>query len=759
MKKMLQVVGLISLLLSLVACSLVPQSGSEGSSPLGGSSKATYNYGEALQKAIMFYEFQMSGKLPTTKRNNWRGDSGLGDLVQGGWYDAGDHVKFNLPMAYSATMLGWAVYEYKSAFQNSGQLSYIQDQIKWVADYLVGCKNAGWVYQVGDGSKDHAWWGPAEVMQMERPAFKGNKCSAVWGESAAALAVASIVLGNSSYLTAAKEYYAKAETEASDADYTAASGYYNSWSGFRDELAWAGAWLYLAGAGNTYLQKAEQYAASQVNATNKWALCWDDKGVGAMLLLAKITGKPEYKAYIERHLDFWTVGYGGSKITYTPKGLAWLDQWGSLRYATTTAFVAFVYSDWSGADPSKATTYRNFAVSQVNYALGSAGRSFVVGFGTNPPKRPHHRTAHSSWADSQSVPPYHRHTLYGALVGGPGRDDSYTDDIANYVNNEVACDYNAGFVGALAKMYLLYGGTPIANFRADETPSNLEFFVQTSVNASGYNFLEVKALLHNLSGWPARVSTNLSFRYFIDISELVAKGYNANNITISMNYNQDRAFTASLKQWSGNIYYIELKYNGKIYPGGQSAYKKEVQFRFAYPNGVTNDNSNDFSYQYINNTVSNGLTPCTNNPNVPVYENGVKLYGNVPGGSSSSSSTSSSSSSSSTSSRSSSSSVSSSSSSRNSSSSSVSSSSSSSSSTGQYVEKTAPFSFDGAGTYYWKMANIPNYINSWNLDSLVINGVELKNVYKHSYELPPKQNGYYYITYKGSYPWSHFEAK
>jgi hypothetical protein len=72
---------------------------------------------------------------------------------------------------------------------------------------------------------------------------------------------------------------------------------------------------------------------------------------------------------------------------------------------------------------------------------------------------------------------------------------------------------------------------------------------------------------------------------------------------------------------------------------------------------------------------------------------------------------------------------------------------------------TAPFSFDGAGTYYWKMANIPNYINSWNLDSLVINGVELKNVWVSSANLPAKQNGYYYITYKGSYPWSHFEAK
>ncbi len=62
---------------------------------------ATYNYGEALQKAIMFYEFQMAGKLPSWIRNNWRGDSALEDGkdngldLTGGWFDAGDHVKFN----------------------------------------------------------------------------------------------------------------------------------------------------------------------------------------------------------------------------------------------------------------------------------------------------------------------------------------------------------------------------------------------------------------------------------------------------------------------------------------------------------------------------------------------------------------------------------------------------------------------------------------------------------------------------------------
>ena len=120
---------------------------------------ANYNYGEALQKAIMFYEFQMSGELPDNIRNNWRGDSCLGDGsdvgldLTGGWFDAGDHVKFNLPMAYTTSMLAWAVYEYKDALVKSGQLTYLMDQIKWASDYFIKChpeKNV-YYYQVGVG--------------------------------------------------------------------------------------------------------------------------------------------------------------------------------------------------------------------------------------------------------------------------------------------------------------------------------------------------------------------------------------------------------------------------------------------------------------------------------------------------------------------------------------------------------------------------------------------------------------------------------
>lgn len=46
--------------------------------------------------------------------------------------------------------------------------------------------------------------------------------------------------------------------------------------------------------------------------------------------------------------------------------------------------------------------------------------------------------------------------MYGALVGGPGINDDYEDDRGDYVKNEVAIDYNAGFQSALAELSNLY---------------------------------------------------------------------------------------------------------------------------------------------------------------------------------------------------------------------------------------------------------------------------------------------------------------
>jgi hypothetical protein len=72
---------------------------------------------------------------------------------------------------------------------------------------------------------------------------------------------------------------------------------------------------------------------------------------------------------------------------------------------------------------------------------------------------------------------------------------------------------------------------------------------------------------------------------------------------------------------------------------------------------------------------------------------------------------------------------------------------------------SVPFSHNGTGTFCWEAASLGSFINSWNLDVLEVNGVDLTNRWVHSSNLPPKINGKYYVFYKSSLPWGHFEAK
>ena len=84
--------------------------------------------------------------------------------ITGGWYDAGDHVKFNFPMAWSVTTLAWGLIEFKSGYETAGEYEQSVRQIEWVTDYLIKCHtgtNEFWG-QVGDGDADHQTWGRAE---------------------------------------------------------------------------------------------------------------------------------------------------------------------------------------------------------------------------------------------------------------------------------------------------------------------------------------------------------------------------------------------------------------------------------------------------------------------------------------------------------------------------------------------------------------------------------------------------------------------
>ncbi|HET9864408.1 MAG TPA: glycoside hydrolase family 9 protein, partial [Steroidobacteraceae bacterium] len=360
----------------------------------------TFNYGEALQKSLFFYEAQRSGDLPANNRVNWRGDSGMQDGADvgrdltGGWYDAGDHVKFGFPMAASATMLAWGIVEYRNAYVQTGQLDTALDELRWATDYFIKAHTApNELYgQVGAGGTDHSWWGPAEVMQMARPAYKVSaSCpgSDLAGETAAALAAASIAFRPTdptyanTLLSHARQLYSFADTyrgKYSDC-ITDAAGFYNSWSGYNDELVWGAIWLYRATSESAFLDKAQSYYANLSNQQQttvksyKWTIAWDDKSYGCYVLLAKLTGATQYHQDAQRWLNWWTVGgtalgADGTRVNYSPGGQAVLDQWGSLRYAANTAFAALVYSD-AITDTVLKARYHDFAKRQIDYALGA----------------------------------------------------------------------------------------------------------------------------------------------------------------------------------------------------------------------------------------------------------------------------------------------------------------------------------------------------------------------------------------------------
>ncbi len=423
-----------------------------------------FNYAEALQDSMLFYEIQRSGKLPADNRVSWRGDSDLTDGADvgldltGGYHDAGDEVKFGLPMAYSMTTLAWGGIVNQAGYTKSGQLTYLLRNLRWGDDYIIKAHPSPHVFyaQVGTGQADHSFWGPAEVAPTARPAFAITEAcpgSDVVGQSAAALAASSILFKSSdatysaTLLAQAKSLYEFADDYRGTYDTCIpdVTSYYKSWSGYWDELVWGAIWLYKATGDQAYLTKAIAYFPNlgKMNQSTtpkyNYTISWDDTTYGSYILLAELTGDQQYIDDAERNLDWLTTGYAGTRPTYTAGGEVQVDTWGPARYAADAAFTALEFSNYlksKATDTARQKTYHDFAVQQINYILGDNPNheSYVVGFtnsGTNTkwPQYPHHRTAHGSWDQSMTDPANTRHIAYGLLVGGPtSGTDAFTDD-------------------------------------------------------------------------------------------------------------------------------------------------------------------------------------------------------------------------------------------------------------------------------------------------------------------------------------------
>ena len=620
-----------------------------------------FRYGEALQKSLLFYEAQQAGKLPNWNRVSWRGDSGLdhgqdvGLDLTGGWYDAGDHVKFNLPMASSVTMLAWGGITYKDAYERSGQMVHLKRNLKFALDYMIKCHTGPTelYVQIGNGEDDHSHWVSAEVMQTKIPQRISYKITAdkpgteVAAEFAAAFAASSILFQDSNpgysatLLRHAEELYQFADEFRGvySESVPEASAFYRSFSGFQDELPWGAAWLYRATNKSSYLAKArleydklDNELGSDVKAFG-FAQSWDDKRYGSYVLMAELTGEAEYIADAERHLDFWTTGYEGRRVTYSPGGQAHLIQWGSLRYMGNTALLASILVDKVDISAAKKKTYSDFIKNQIDYALGDnpINRSFMCGFGNDPANNPHHRGTHGTWTNNlQGDPQEASHTLVGALVGGPREpNDQFEDDRGDFIANEVATDYNAGFTGVLAKLYNDFGGAPLANFPIDEVPTRNELEVSAKFNSNNATSYTPSLRFANKTAWPARITDQISMRYFFNISEALAVGKSIDDFTVTKGFSQGPS-TIEINAWdaTAGIYYVDISLEGdEIAPVGQSEHRREVQLNIRVDGDTPFDASNDWSAQGLGTGSDYEVVN-----NIPVYDNGVLVFGQEPSG-------------------------------------------------------------------------------------------------------------------------------
>ncbi|KAG7627257.1 Glycoside hydrolase family 9 [Arabidopsis thaliana x Arabidopsis arenosa] len=404
---------------------------------LASESVEALDYGEALNKSILFFEGQRSGKLPTNQRVKWRAESGMSDGASanvnliGGYYDAGDNVKFVWPMSFTTTLLSWAALEYQNEITSVKQIGYLRSTIKWGTNFILRAHTSpNMLYtQIIVVGKDQKIWTHLELFYSISSSSPGSE---VAGEAAAALAAASLVfkpvdsIFSSTLLNHAKSLFEFADKYRGS--YQASCPFYCSHSGYQEFY----------------------------NGTNDLE---------------------KFKTDVESFVCALMPGSSSQQIKPTPGGILFIRDNSNLQYVTTATTILLHYSNTltkagvgsiqCGSTQFTVSQIRNFAKSQVDYILGNnpLKMSYMVGFGTKYPTQPHHRG--SSLPSIQSKPEkidcnggfsyYSSDTPnpnvhIGAIVGGPNSSDQYSDKRTDYSHAEPTTYINAAFIGPVAAM-------------------------------------------------------------------------------------------------------------------------------------------------------------------------------------------------------------------------------------------------------------------------------------------------------------------
>ncbi len=656
----------------------------------------TFNYAEALQKSLYFYDANKSGNKVAGGRLTWRGNcfesdsaialdttmtnmsesfistyssildpdgNGSVDLT-GGFHDAGDHVKFGLPQSYSTSTIEWAFYEFPDAFINIGEEEHMREILRWGSDYYLKCtfrnddgEVIAFCYQVGEGSIDHTVWAPPELIdtdELTRPAYFATEEEPASDQCAgAAASLALSYLNNKDY----DSDYAEECLDVAIALYDFAvdnrgigydGGFYNS-SYDADELSWAAIWLNIATGEEDYLNDIIStdddgyytgWLSKIINSNeddwqNIWVHSWDTKWGGVFAKLAPITDDDFHWWIFRWNLEYWSGvehedSTDGNYLMQTDGGFSWLTTWGSARYNAAAQFQGMVYKKYAD------DRFDEWMTDQINYIMGDnpLGRSYIVGYSDDYAEHPHHRAAHGSPNNDMSNPEEHKHILYGALVGGPGSEDEHNDETSDYVYNEVAIDYNAGLVGALAGQ-VYYNGDgmePIASF-PPEDPELVEYKLEARIGQTSSESSQIGIQVTNESAFPPRKEVDIMVRYYFDITELYEHDQDINDISFAVHYDENAvnsdAVTATgpfVVNEDLGIYYYEFQWP-------ESGFYGDREYLFAIT--ATQDDTYTGRWDYSNDYSNTGLgEDYAETDYIVMYADGELVNGTPPSGNS-----------------------------------------------------------------------------------------------------------------------------
>ncbi|KHN32443.1 Endoglucanase 8 [Glycine soja] len=409
------------------------------------------------------------------------------DMV-GGYYDAGDNVKFNFPMAFTMSMLGWSVLEFGDLM--GSELQNALEAIRWGSDYFLKATKYPniVVAQVGNPIADHGCWERPEDMDTPRTSYfvsqkrPGSELSA---EIAAALAASSMAFRKTDphysnlLLIKAMQVFDFANKYRGSYNNSVGAGacpFYCDISGYMDELIWGAAWLYKASNKPNYRDFVKANIQSMGNLDE---FGWDCKHAGINVLvsqwaMADASSRDLFIPNADKFICSLLPSSPTKSVSYSKGGLLFKPGGCNLQHTTALSFLLIVYARYMQSakktvtcgnevvDPARLI---NLAKSQVDYILGKnpLGMSYMVGYGAKYPEKIHHR---GSTLPSVDMHPQHiqcregdqyfksekpnPNILTGAVVGGPAEDVSFQDSRYNAGQSEPTTYVNAPFVGLLA---------------------------------------------------------------------------------------------------------------------------------------------------------------------------------------------------------------------------------------------------------------------------------------------------------------------